>query len=63
MITIVIFRAFDKELEKNFYSGETVAEIHSALYRICHTYVPVKIITSSTQENTLMSELLKYQSK
>lgn len=61
MITIVKFRAYDKPLEKNFYQGETIQTIHQALTDICNTYIPIEILTVSTQANTLLTELLKYQ--
>ena len=46
MIIIVKFRAFDKDTEKNFYHGESWAQIHSALLNICRTYVPKEVITA-----------------
>jgi hypothetical protein len=63
MITIVKFKAYDKALDKNFYAGETLDQIHGSLNEICNTYVPVQIITAETAENNLLNELLKYQPK
>lgn len=43
MLTIVKFKAFDKELEKVFYKNETLTQIHQALKEICLTYYPLEI--------------------
>lgn len=63
MITIVIFKAYDKTQEKNFYNGEGMGTIHKVLSMICKTYVPLDIIRAPSHQRSAPTKLLNLQSK
>lgn len=64
-VTIVQFRVFDKDLEKNFYNGETVEEIHKVLKEIGQTYIAKNLITvvykSTIVDYNIFNELKQFQ--
>ena len=58
IVTIVIFQAFGKTLDKSFIHGETDLQIHNALATICPTYQPLHILQASDAEPVSLNTLL-----
>lgn len=64
MITIVRFRIFDKEVDKVFYEGETIQQIHKALSEINDTYIPLSVIVcAAAPSQSLFQQLYELAEK
>lgn len=61
MITVVIFKAFDKTCKEPFIHGEDWETINEALLNICNTYVPLHIVKADESEPISLSVLNQFK--
>lgn len=58
MLTIVKFKVFDKELEKVFYNGESLSQIHQALKEISSTYYATGVMVAKLEAQAQAPSML-----
>ncbi len=63
MITVVIFKAFDKVCNECFIHGETWETINNKLTELCSTYDPLHILQSEESEVISLNVLNQFKTK